>query len=86
MAIEIAELPQASWLERQVDRIPSRRIGFMAQRLVTRLVFGRRLEQLRDMYQEARAEVVLLAPIVLIGLTLRVEDLFRDWERTRGSG
>jgi hypothetical protein len=28
VAVELASLPPASWLERQVDRIPRRRIGF----------------------------------------------------------
>ena len=82
VAIEIAELPESSWMERQVDRVPSRRIGFMVQRLMKRLVFGHR-EQVTDLYQGARAEVVLLAPIVFIGLTLRVEELFHDWEESR---
>jgi hypothetical protein len=83
VSVEIAQLPAPSWIERQVDRIPSRRIGFATQRALSRVVFGRRLEQVRDLYQEARAEVVLLAPIVVIGIALQMDDLFREWEENR---
>jgi hypothetical protein len=86
VSTEISSLPARSWIERQLDRIPNRRIGWAAQRLLARIVIGDRWEKLQDRYWDAYAGVVLLAPTNVISIALRVEDLFAAWEHDRAPG
>ena len=83
VAIEILSLPASSWIERQADRIPRRRIGFFFNSVAARMVFGRRHDDLRAEYQRARADVVLIGPIEIIGLTMKVDEFFVEWEARR---
>jgi hypothetical protein len=81
VAFEMASMPRSTWLERQVDRLPTGRIHFFFNRLLARLIFGRRHDELRERYYRASAEVVLIAPIEVIGLVREIEAFFNDWER-----
>jgi len=83
VAVEIAELPNPTWGERRLDQIPRGRVSFVLSQLLSRLIFGRRHYEVRDLYQRARAELLLVAPTKIIGLVLRVDDQFAEWERER---
>jgi len=86
VAVELGSFPADSWLEQWVDRRfpPQRRIGSFVQRLMYRAAFGQRLDDLRRQYQQARAEVVLIAPIQVIGLVTRIDDFLLRWADERG--
>lgn len=85
IAFEMASMPKSTWLERQVDRLPTGRIHFFFNRLLARMIFGQRHDELQERYYRASAEVVLIAPIEVIGLVREIEALFNDWERHAGS-
>jgi hypothetical protein len=85
VTVELGSRPEASWFERQVDRLPRGRAFFFFNSLFARLVFGDRHERIRAEHQRARAEVVLLAPVEIIGLTMEVEEFFLEWQDHRGS-
>lgn len=86
IAVELGSLPEHSRVERIVDRWtrPQRRIGWTTQRLLERAVFGQRWDELRHRYQQARAELVLVAPIQIIGIVSRIDDVFVTWRDERG--
>jgi hypothetical protein len=81
IAFEMASMPKSTWLERQLDRLPTGRVHFFFNRLLARLIFGRRHDELRERYYRASAEAVLIAPIGVIGLVREIEAFFNDWER-----
>jgi hypothetical protein len=83
VAIEISDLPAPSRLEQRLDRIPEGRVGFAARRLLQRVVLGRRYEEVIDLYHSARAEVLLLAPIEMIGQVIALDELLGEWEKER---
>lgn len=85
VAVELAAFPETSWFERQVDRLPKqRRLGFFMQTLIMRLAFGRRHDDRRKLYQDAKANVVLVAPIELIVTVSEVDDVLTAWQTERG--
>lgn len=81
IAFEMASMPKTTRLERQLDRLPTGRIHFFFHRLLARVIFGRRHDELRERYYRASADVVLIAPIEVIGLVREIEAFFNDWER-----
>lgn len=83
IAIEIRGLPAPSRLERQVDRLPMRRIGWVGQAVLGRMAFGRRWDDLRRNFSQAKAELLLVAPVEMIGLVLRVEDHIAAWDQRK---
>lgn len=85
VAVELGSFPEDSWFERKIDHyVPqSRRIGSFVERVMLRIAFGTRLDELRRGYQQARAELVLVAPIRIIGIVSQVDDLFIEWQTTR---
>lgn len=54
------------------------------QRLLERAAVGRRWDELKRRYQQARAELVLVAPIQIIALIRRTDDFFGRWQDERG--
>jgi hypothetical protein len=85
VAVELAAFPETSWFERQVDRLPEqRRLGFFLQTLMMRLAFGRRHYELRKLYQDAKATVMLVAPIEVIATVSEVDDVLIAWQMERG--
>jgi hypothetical protein len=85
VAVEMSSFPPESRIERQVDRLwPQRRIGFFVNTVLARLAFSDRHYEVRRQYQQARAELVLLAPIEVIALVGNVDDFFLEWSTKRG--
>lgn len=73
VAFEMSSMPKSTWLERQIDRVPTGRIHFFINRLLARMIFGQRHDELRERYYRASAEVVLIAPIEMIGLVREID-------------
>lgn len=86
VAVELDSFPEDSWLEKKIDQwlpVPRRGIAF-TQRILARLAFGRQHEELRLRYQQARAELVLIAPIEIIVVVTRIDEFFIEWQTDRG--
>ncbi|HEY3759763.1 MAG TPA: hypothetical protein VGL37_08370 [Solirubrobacteraceae bacterium] len=85
VAMELASMPKPTRFERQLDRMPSGRGQFFFNRLLSRVIFGKRHDELRDRYHRASAEVILAAPIPVIDLVREIDDLFSEWEQHPGA-